>query len=104
MQQYPAQQNAANRQVGHALFEVLEVLLHQFELGRCIIHLYTNYLIQYILSSEYIIRKHRLAIEKDACHFPTMIGAMQPRTAPPKRGMPRHGTDMTPTDALIRAA
>src|SRR5258707_1178566 len=33
-----------------------------------------------------------------------MIDAMQPRTAPPKRGRPRRGTEMARTAALINAA
>src|SRR5258708_31305852 len=33
-----------------------------------------------------------------------MIDAMQPRTAPPKRGRPRRGTEMARTPALIDAA
>ena len=57
---------------------------------RSAIHLQSNYLIQYILSSEYIIRKYRLAIKNDTCHFLAMIDAQfspaalaEARKAPP---------------------
>jgi hypothetical protein len=59
MQQEPAQQNARGRQIGHAGFEVLEICLDELELRFEIIHLHTNYLIHYILASEYLLRNYQ---------------------------------------------
>src|ERR1700733_10594885 len=58
MQHQAAEQNAVHRQVGHSLLEAPQVSLHQLELSRYIIHLYANYLIVYILPSEYMLRKY----------------------------------------------
>src|SRR3974390_183985 len=60
MYQQPAQQNAAGRQIWHAVAQIPEVFLHQFELRGAIIHLHTNCSMQYILPSEYIVGKYLL--------------------------------------------